>query len=87
MRFIALLNFATCSLGCLSATVMADRMDVRVIEDTGTAITLQYDFPAYKLNEIDVNGRLFQQPELEDENHMLQAGFPALPDVSRAIVI
>ena len=87
MRFIALLNFATCSLACLSATVMADRMDVRVIEDTGTAITLQYDFPAYKLNEIDVNGRLFQQPELEDENHMLQAGFPSLPDVSRAIVI
>jgi len=81
------LIFPTIIATCTTSALYAERMDVQVIEDTGTAITLQYDFPAYRLQEIDINGRTFVQPVLEDENHMLQAGYPALPDVSRAIMI
>jgi hypothetical protein len=58
-------------------------MDVEVLEDSGNSITLQYDFPNYRMNDILVNGKIFKQPVLQGENFMMKSGYPALPDVSR----
>ncbi|MBT6282147.1 MAG: hypothetical protein HOJ00_02030 [Phycisphaerae bacterium] len=72
---------------CTTSTLFAERMDVEVLEDSGNSITLQYDFPNYRMNDILVNGKIFKQPVLQGENFMMKSGFPALPDVSRGIII
>jgi hypothetical protein len=87
MTFSTQSIFATLIAVCTTSALYAERMDVQIIEDTGAAITLQYDFPAYRMKEININGRTFVQPVLEGENHMMVTGYPALPDVSRGIII
>jgi hypothetical protein len=78
---------ATLIAVCTTTALYAERMDVRVIEDTATTITLRYDFPAYRMQQVDIKGQTFVRPVLEGENHMIITGHPALPDVSRGIMI
>ncbi len=77
----ATLALATCT------SVFAERMDVEVLSNNSNTTVLQYDFPAYRMQEVIVNGKTFVQPNFSGENLMMKAGYPALPDVSRGITI
>ena len=56
MTFSTQSIFATLIAVCTTSALYAERMDVQIVEDTGAAITLQYDFPAYRMKEINING-------------------------------
>ncbi len=65
----------------------ADRMDVQVVEDSGDRIVLSYDFPDYHMQQVDVFGSMWTVPVLPGESNKQLAGYPNLPDISRAIII
>ena len=71
----------------ISTTIFADRMNVDVLSDTGNLIGLHYNFPAHRMEEVIIKGQTFQRPVLQGENHMMNTAYPALPDVSRGIII
>ena len=59
--FFSLRSIFTISIAlCTTSTLFAERMDVEVLEDSGNSITLQYDFPNYRMNDILVNGKNFK---------------------------
>jgi hypothetical protein len=68
-------------------TLGAEELTIDVIENTNNKTVLTYEIPSYKIDTVVIKGSRYIQPVLDGENHMIKAGYPALPDVSRAIVI
>ena len=87
MKIRTLSALFTSATVCLTSSLFAEKMDVQVVEDNGNRIVLSYEFPEYHMDDVNIKGDVWQQPVLRGENHTLIEGYPALPDVSRAVVI
>ena len=72
---------------CLTAGATADQDTVNVLENTDDQVVIHYVFGDFTSRPIDVNGQIFTQIYLAGESLKKDVGAPALPDVSRSIII
>ncbi len=64
-----------------------DAVQIRVVEDTGERIVLDYTLGAYELASVEVNGKTYTQVRLDGEASLKVVGAPELPSVCRSIII
>jgi len=60
---------------------------VNLSENTADRIVLQYEFDGLKSRPVNINGRIFTQIYLAGASPKKNVGAPALPDVSRSVII
>jgi len=69
------------------AVQAADPVSVTVLENGPTRIVVQYQFDDYSEQTVDIEGEPWSLFSLGDESRKKIAGAPALPDVSRSLII
>ena len=73
---------------CTAASVWADRpVEIGVSDGAGGSVILEYVFGDFVSTEVDINGHNYADMSLGTESKKMRKGYPALPDVSRSIVI
>ncbi len=78
--------FATIALSTRIAT--AKPVDVRVVEDTGDRIVLEYEVNDFDQRPVTIDGKLYTQIDLGKESKLEKTvGAPAVPTVNRSIMI
>ncbi|MBD3236800.1 MAG: T9SS type A sorting domain-containing protein [Candidatus Eisenbacteria bacterium] len=62
-------------------------LQLQVSEGPGDAIRLQYEISGFEVTPISIQGQTYQQIRIGEEAHLLEAGVPELPSVSRSVII
>ena len=62
-------------------------VDVTVLEDTPQQIVLDYTFAEPERSAVKIDGQMYELLGLGSESLKMEAGAPAVPDVSRSVII
>ena len=84
-RFVAVALFL-----CINGSAWAaqkPRVNIDVVQATPADVILDYSFGDYAAKEVAIDGQMYTRINLGREAHILRAGAPDLPRVSRSIVI
>jgi hypothetical protein len=79
------------SLSVLDSTALADSktasVNVSVLEDRTDRTVIRYDFGDFSKQQVTIKNHTYNTIFLEGESNKKEVGAPALPDVSRSIII
>jgi hypothetical protein len=70
-----------------SALAAGDAVQIRIVEDTGDRLVLEYMFDAYQLDDVMIEGKPYVAVSLDREPPLKVAGAPELPHVCRSVII
>jgi hypothetical protein len=70
-----------------SSVLAGDAVSVKVKADDGEKIVLHYEFGTYESQDVEIDGREFQEIWFPSEPVFLEKGAPALPHLNRSLII
>jgi len=81
--------FLVLGLGiCNSAFIEAASVPaIKVIQDNGSSITIEFELQGYEFEQIDINGTTCSRIILPGQVTFLEKGMPELPTIARNIII
>jgi len=84
-RLVAVAVFVL--VGATAWAAQRPGVEIDVVRATPEHVVLDYSFADYVAKEVTIDGRTYARIELGREAHILRAGAPDLPRVSRSVVI
>ena len=75
-------------LGILSLSILqATALDIEVLHDNGSSITLEFTLNTYHIEKTQINGNPYSQVLIPGQPPLLDKGMPELPACVRSIII
>ncbi len=87
-RYPALFSFCLLLAALITAGAWAgESVDVTVLENSADRVVVEYSFDQFTRSAVRIDGEPWMVLELGRESLKHEAGLPALPDVSRSVII
>ncbi|MBA7702587.1 Gingipain R2 [subsurface metagenome] len=87
MRLLSILVLVLLAISNLGLVEAARTPAIKVIQDNGSSITIEFKLQGYEIEQIDVNGVTCSSIKLPGQVTYLEKGLPELPTIARNIII
>ena len=87
MRLLSISVLVLLAISNLGLVEAARTPAIKVIQDNGSSITIEFELQGYEIERIDVNGITCSRIKLPGQVTFLEKGLPELPTIARNIII
>ena len=87
MRLLSISVLVLLAISNLGLVEAARTPAIKVIQDNGSSITIEFELQGYEIEQVDVNGITCSRIKLPGQVTFLEKGLPELPTIARNIII
>ncbi|GAI28529.1 unnamed protein product, partial [marine sediment metagenome] len=87
MRLLSILVLVLLAISNLGLVEAARTPAIKVIQDNGSSITVEFELQGYEIEQVDINGITCSRIKLPGQVTFLEKGLPELPTIARNIII